>query len=563
VSQPSGLGKTKFYPIPLADIAIGGELAEMLNVLDKRLRDPYFHHDSLITWFTHESCPGDAYGRTLLAWVLLAQALKKPNPHLQTLIERLPEHINSEGYFGALHSDIETDETRLTSHNFLVRGLCEYTEWSKDRSVIPIIEAIARRLYLPLRQTIASYPDHCDRRFIQRREALVGMEEGIVGRWRVSTDTGSLFFSLDGLSHVLRLMPGQEIEETAASLVDRFALLDGVELKMHTHSYLSACRGLLRLYEALGKDRYLELAKERFAIYKQRAWTADYQNWNWFSRPVWTEGCAVIDSFILATQLWQLTGDVAELQDAHRIYWNGLRHNQWPNGGYGTTTCLGADGNPFLRYGEEATWCCTMRGAEGLTWAARCSTFVADEMIVIPFFFANRLQLVFPDGHMAVEQETLYPNSGKTVLTVRQSDVQKRKIIAFFIPEWVDCSSIRLVVNGRSIATKVDSGFLTLDKRFQTGDQITLTFAIGLRRTHADQTGGESGWQTFFHGPLMLGCRTETERFIPAQPQWRHQGDATYCLADGSMQLQPVDYRSFGGEQEAKKAQVQFLFKQK
>ena len=51
--------------------------------------------------------------------------------------------------------------------------------------------------------------------------------------------------------------------------------------------------------------------------------TENFENYNWFGRPEWTEGCAVIDSFIVATRLWRATGN-ARTSKTPMIYFNGM-----------------------------------------------------------------------------------------------------------------------------------------------------------------------------------------------------------------------------------------------
>lgn len=37
--------------------------------------------------------------------------------------------------------------------------------------------------------------------------------------------------------------------------------------------------------------------------------TENYENFNWFQRPEWTETCAVVDSYQLTLDLWKHTSE--------------------------------------------------------------------------------------------------------------------------------------------------------------------------------------------------------------------------------------------------------------
>ena len=69
--------------------------------------------------------------------------------------------------------------------------------------------------------------------------------------------------------------------------------------------------------------------------------TLDYSNFNWCGRPdTWTEPCCIVDSFLLAAQLEEITGDKRYLTLMNRIYFNSFRLAQRSNGGAGCNYCL-------------------------------------------------------------------------------------------------------------------------------------------------------------------------------------------------------------------------------
>ena len=95
--------------------------------------------------------------------------------------------------------------------------------------------------------------------------------------------------------------------------------------------------------------------------------TLTYENFNWFGREdTWTEPCAVVDSFILATELYKITKIEEYRTLARRIGFNGVQFCQREIGGVGPNSCV-TKGQGVLRIVMyEAPFCCTMRYAEGM-----------------------------------------------------------------------------------------------------------------------------------------------------------------------------------------------------
>lgn len=166
---------------------------------------------------------------------------------------------------------------------------------------------------------------------------------------------------------------------------------------MQTHATLTALRGALRAYRLGGDERLLALVRERFAAYCARAQTVNFANYNWFGRPQWTEPCGVVDSLMLAQDLFGETGERSWLRLANRIFFNGLLSGQRENGGFGCDSCVTRDGRqPLLEAHKgayEAYWCCSMRGAEGLMAAAHGGAFEREGEIVLALRGAGRYSL--------------------------------------------------------------------------------------------------------------------------------------------------------------------------
>lgn len=226
---------------------------------------------------------------------------------------------------------------------------------------------IVKNLFLPLRGKIGSYP--IDRTAEEKGGVSGEMTEEIDG-WMLSSDIGCAFMSIDGLSHVYEITKDEKTKELLDEMIDFYLSIDKLKLKAQTHCTLTSARGMLKMYKNTTEVKYLNGAKDIFELYAfGGGMTKTHQNLNWWCREEsWTEPCAIIDSLMVATELYKFTKKEEYRTLAARIYHNGLATAQRSNGGAGTDTLI-CEGSPHkylhpLMY--EAKFCCSMRMAEGL-----------------------------------------------------------------------------------------------------------------------------------------------------------------------------------------------------
>lgn len=339
------------------------ELYERIKLNHKRMSEPFYDIDNVFADI-NAKWPGDKEGRALLAFVSLVNAGMEKIPCMELMIKKLPEMLNSKGYLGPIKK--EFFEQQLSGHSWLLRGLCEYYEKYGKAEILEIINGIAENLYLPLSGKICDYP-------ILRNEENNGGVDGHTAEttdgWLLSTDTCCAFMSIDGLSHVYKITKDERIKTLLDEMTDTFMKIDKREIRAQTHCTLTAARGMVRLYGITGDRKYLEHAQFIFSIYVDYGMTYTYENYNWWGRPeTWTEPCAIVDSLMLATELYKITGTAEYRTYAARIFHNGFATLQRCNGGAGTQKIVCETRDILEISGFEAKQCCTMRLAEGLRY---------------------------------------------------------------------------------------------------------------------------------------------------------------------------------------------------
>lgn len=496
-----------------------GEMGERIEASLNRLEADDFHPDKVYRSPDYD-WPGDQEGRTMLALIMLAQVTGREPLYLQALVDRIEGALNERGYFGKALPLGEFDEQQLSGNSWFLRSLCELYEWKREDSVLRRIENLASGLILPTRGAYRHYPTLPEQREFAG-EAAGTLQAGLVDGWRLSTDIGCAFIMLDGATHAYRLLGWPELAEVIDEMADTFLRIDVLQVSMQTHATLSGVRGLMRYAEDRNDASRLEQARQLFELYKKEGMTENYANCNWFGRPEWTEPCAVIDSFLIATELWRLTANASYLDAAHEIYYNAISHGQRPNGGFGCDCCAGAR-EPFLYPLPalfEAWWCCTMRGGDGLARAASFALMREGDELIVPFYHPGSARIAGAKRGKAaagrafeaevaaridLEIETGYPLEGSLRIRVRgDADGLRWRV---FIPSWVVRSELTLTVDGAARESfEIAGGFLSVDGMKQS---IEIAYPIVAREEPVFGNNAlPGGYRSFRYGPSVLGVR--------------------------------------------------------
>lgn len=367
--------------------------------------------------------PGDFEGRLLLALACHAEMSEKPMPSLPKLLDYLRKKVGNQGYFGKPFNPEKIDEQQLAGHSGYLRGLLAYQKLYHDQVSYALLRQAIETLYLPALSHYQSYPK---KRGLPSGGAAIGSLAQNEQGWLLSSDVGCAFVPLDGLASTYQFTHDERLKPFLEQAIGVFLSLDPLALQMQTHATLTALRGLLTFYETTKEERYLQAVKEGFDLYQKKGMTATYENYNWFGREndrIWTEPCAVVDSFLLASRLYRLTGQENYRQLARRIFYNGLQFCLRPNGGAGPNTCVD-EKSPFLSVSlYEAYWCCTMCYAEGLLCANRYGNLLGlgeDENSAHQEgnrYFAGDHLLVEDSHHVFPDELPLY-FEGKTLIRI-------------------------------------------------------------------------------------------------------------------------------------------------
>lgn len=494
--------------LPLGAFRPSGDLWTRLQRNFDRLEEEKYRPENV---FQREkeagNWPGDTEGRTVLAVVLLAQATGRAPRYLDEILARWPAEVNARGYFGDIWPADTISEQQLSGHGWVLRALSELERWRPGGPARALAAPIIENLILPTAGQHRRYP--LDPAVRKTAGEFSGTHLGRVGRWLLSTDVGCDFICLDGVVDAYDVFRDERLRPIVEEMIGRFLELDLVAVKAQTHATLTACRALLRWSVISGDDALVRAVAERYALYTERAWTEHYANFNWFGRPEWTEPCAIVDSLMVALELWRRTQETRYLEDAQRIYFNALAHAQRANGGFGCDNCPGADGEDDVFFKVyEAHWCCTMRGGEGLSRLAQsCGAIAAGEWR-LPFGLAGEVNF----GGCRVTIESDYPREFSLTIRAHGTPGENFRTLALFVPSWV--KSLRYG-NGSALASDVVGGWLRLP--ITRGDESWTIRGelVSSRRPVLNPLAARKPRVVRQRGPLLLARRPDGEAVEP------------------------------------------------
>lgn len=416
--------------VALADVRMTGELSKRLTASFNRLEEGFYSPPGLYD-SPNAGWPGDKEGRTLLGLVLLEQVTGRPAKHLEASLDMYSRRVNARGYLGPVMAPDAIHEQTLGGQFWVLNAFYEYEEWKKNGRMNTGADQILNNIYLASAAAYPRYPTTP----AARQSPTFQLADGRTGTWILSQDIGcGMAGSLDALTDAYRRHPSDVTARVLDTVIERWQEIQLEAIHAQLHSTLISTRSLLRHYGTTGRTELLQVAADRYRLYRERAMTDNFENHNWFGRPQWTEACAVVDSFIVAVQLWRYTGEATYLEDAHRIYYNGLSVDQRSNGGFGCNNCPSGT-NPFQTIVfQEATQCCTMRGADGLAKAAQYCFFKSDAGVIVPFYQDARATLRWGEQSLTLLETTGYPWQGNVRLEVTAAQGDEPRTLSLFAP---------------------------------------------------------------------------------------------------------------------------------
>lgn len=215
------------------------------------------------------------------------------------------------------------------------------------------------------------------------------------------------------------------------------------------------------------------------------------------------ESCNSNNMLKLSEDLFDETHDAKYADFYEGTMWNHILSTQDPKtGGYVYFTTLRPQGYRIYSQVNQAMWCCVGTGMENHSkYGHFIYTHSEDnKTLYVNLFTASKLE----DEHFALTQETTFPYSATTKLTINKAGTFD---LAIRHPQWAG-EGYSIKVNGTTVETNATMGkasYVTVSRSWQAGDVVEVTLPMQLRY---ETCPNYTDYIAFKYGPILLAAQT-------------------------------------------------------
>ncbi|MCL7986698.1 glycoside hydrolase family 127 protein [Sphingobacterium sp. lm-10] len=214
------------------------------------------------------------------------------------------------------------------------------------------------------------------------------------------------------------------------------------------------------------------------------------------------ETCNTYNMLKLSAQLFQQTADVRYADYYERALYNHMLSSQHPeHGGLVYFTPMRPAHYRVYSQPETSFWCCVGSGLES---HAKYGEFIygsSEQNLYVNLFIPSVLD--WKQKGIRIEQRHQFPNTDTIHLKINTTE-SKDFALHLRKPSWSKRELVSLFVNGqKQMVEESDNGYLTLERRWQDGDEVQLVLPM---QVGVEELPDGSHYVAFQYGPLVLAA---------------------------------------------------------
>jgi DUF1680 family protein len=245
----------------------------------------------------------------------------------------------------------------------------------------------------------------------------------------------------------------------------------------------------------------------------------------------YNETCAAIGGVMWADRMFRLFGDVNYVNHLERMLYNAVLPGISLDG-----TCffypnpLESDGVYPFNQGHltRAGWfdcsCCPTNLIRFLPSLPDLIYNSDQQNIYVNLFIGNEAKIPFGKEVLHVSQQTNYPLDGKVNISI--DPINKTSFsLMIRVPDWATntfpsdlyayenriSSPVELLLNGNEIALNVSNGYIKIDRQWEKGDMVEVTFPTEVRKIIANPLIEDDKGKTAFQYGALVYCMEEQD----------------------------------------------------
>ncbi|MDP4208667.1 MAG: glycoside hydrolase family 127 protein [Bacteroidota bacterium] len=293
--------------------------------------------------------------------------------------------------------------------------------------------------------------------------------------------------------------------------------------KKHANTFIPKLIGLTRNYEIDGNDTSKQVAKFFWntVIDHHTFCTGSNSDKEKFFKPdnlsahltgYTGESCNVYNLLKLTRHLFCAEADVKYADYYERALYNHILGQQDPETGmiaYFLPMLPGAHKVYSTR--DSSFWCCVGTGFENQAKYGEAIYFHTDKALYVNLFIASELN--WKEKGVKVRQETQFPNTDKTTLTIETSQNIEMPVLVRY-PAWAISGAV-VKINGKLVKVAQKPGsYIVLNRKWDNDDKIEVTYPMKLRAVPSDN----DSVVAFTYGPIVLAGVMGTEGMVAPAP---------------------------------------------
>lgn len=277
---------------------------------------------------------------------------------------------------------------------------------------------------------------------------------------------------------------------------------------------LHPIQGIAELYFITGEDKYRQ-AFERiwWSIVKlDRHNNGGFSSWEKAQgnpyHPGSIDTCCTVAWMAMSVDMLRMTGNSVIADELELSTLNSGLGLMSPSGRWvsyntpmeGRRTASPVDCTSFqTRPGQPELNCCSVNGPRAVGIIGDWALMTDGNGLVVNYYGPCKMTASLMKEKITIEQNSGYPASGKIVLRIGLHKVTEF-CLKLRIPYW--STKTRVAINGKSVGAVVPGEYLTIDRRWRTGDLITLSLDMSLHYW----VGGKRcrGKSAIYRGPILL-----------------------------------------------------------
>jgi uncharacterized protein len=287
-------------------------------------------------------------------------------------------------------------------------------------------------------------------------------------------------------------------------------------------------RALLSIWHNI-VDTKMHITGGLGAVYGIEGFGASYELPN---KETYNETCAAVANVLFNFRMFLLTRDARFMDVAEvALFNNALAGTNLAGNRFFYVNPLEADGRTPFNHGTPGrspwfdTACCPTNLARLIPQVPGLMYCHHDDDLYITLYGSSSSTVELKSGRVHIEQMADYPFDGRIELRFCPEHSQSFRL-RLRIPTWA--SNVQFVpgnlyhyvgesqvqwelrVNGKLVNTEIDNGFVTIDRTWEAGDQVTLTLPMVVRFNNAEQIQADLGRIAVTRGPLVY-CAEEVD----------------------------------------------------